>query len=79
MNDVDHCAYTVNFHDIVKKGKPHSKESLSHMFVGHFIESVAFRMGILLIIIFNSILVGLQTNRYLVCSYVVLVPLYIHM
>ena len=36
------------------------------VFVGWFVESVAFRLAMLLVILLNCVVIGVQTDRYLV-------------
>lgn len=56
----------VDFHDVVDRDKSYYEQHSSQLFVGALMESLPFRIGILVAILMNSIVVGLQTNKYLV-------------
>lgn len=56
----------MDFHDIVDRDKFYYEQHSSQLFVGSLIESLPLRIGILVAIILNSIVVGLQTNKRLV-------------
>lgn len=56
----------VDFRDIVDRDEAYFQQHSSQLFVGSLIESLPFRIGILVAILMNSIVIGLQTNKYLV-------------
>ena len=56
----------VDFNDIVERDTTYYEQHSSQLFIGSLIESLPFRIGVLLAIVMNSIVVGLQTNKYLV-------------
>ena len=60
----DHNA--VDFWDIVDRDESYYKQQASQLFAGYLVESLPFRIGILAAITLNSIVIGLQTNKYLV-------------
>lgn len=63
-NEDNHNA--VDFRDIVDRNESYYKQQASQLFAGYLVESLPFRIGILVAITLNSIVVGLQTNKYLV-------------
>ncbi len=58
---------TIDFHEVVDRDEDYDQQHSSQMFVGALIESLPFRAGILVAIVFNSVVIGLQTNKQLVC------------
>lgn len=56
----------IDFHDIVDRDEDYDQQHSTQMFAGLLIESLPFRIGILLAILLNSIVIGLQTNKELV-------------
>lgn len=58
----------IDFHDIVDRDEDYDQQHSTQMFVGILIESLPFRIGILVAIILNSVVIGLQTNKQLVCD-----------
>ncbi len=67
VNEEDHNA--VDFRDIVDRDESYYKQQASQLFAGYLVESLPFRVGILVAITMNSIVVGLQTNKYLVSTF----------
>ena len=57
---------TVNFHDIVDEDERSLEHRFSHVFVGWLIESLPFRMTLLVAILLDSLTIGIQTDRHLV-------------
>ena len=64
VNEEDHNA--VDFRDIVDRDESYYKQQSSQLFAGYLVESLPFRIGILIAITMNCVVVGLQTNKYLV-------------
>ena len=58
----------INFHDIVDEDERGLEDKFSHDFVGWMVELLPFRMVMLVAILFNSVIIGIQTNKYLVCG-----------
>ena len=56
----------VDFRDIVDRDEAYFQHHSSQLFVGSLIESLPFRISILAAILINSIVIGLQTDKYLV-------------
>lgn len=56
----------VNFHDIVDTDERNLEHRFSHVFVGWLVESLPFRMILLIAILLDSLTIGIQTDRYLV-------------
>ena len=56
----------VNFHDIVDSDERSLEHKFSYVFVGWLVESLPFRMILLVAILLDSLTIGIQTNRYLV-------------
>ena len=56
----------MNFHDIVDEDDRIKEERFTRAFVGWLIHSPGFKLFMLAVIILNSVLIGLQTIKYLV-------------
>ena len=55
-----------SFHDIVDEDERAVEQRVRAVFVGWLVESLPFRVGMLTVILLNSIVIGVQTDRQLV-------------
>ena len=61
-----HHDKVVNFHDIVDEDERGMENKFSQVYLGQVLESLPFRMIMLVAIILDSLTIGIQTNQYLV-------------
>ena len=62
----DEHHHAINFYDIVDKDEDYDHRHSTQIFVGSLLESLPFRIGILIAIFLNSVVIGLQTDKHLV-------------
>ena len=63
---------SVNFHDVVDEDDRSMENRFSLVYIGWLIDSALFRVAMLIAIFLNCVVIGVQTDRYLVgvvCSY----------
>ena len=62
----------MNFHDVVDEDDRSMENRFSLVYIGWLIDSALFRVAMLIAIFLNCVVIGVQTDRYLVgvvCSY----------
>ncbi|CAI7990970.1 hypothetical protein GBAR_LOCUS602, partial [Geodia barretti] len=59
----------LSFTDIVDEDERTTEGRVQRVFVGWFVDSLAFRLAMLLVILLNCLVIGIQTDRYLEDNY----------
>ena len=62
----DHDQSSFKFSDVVDEDIAHLEERISINLLGKLLESLAFRMLMLCFILVNCVVIGIQTDKYLV-------------